>query len=243
MAPKRSRKVVSVKKVIQETVEVAVVENNNKNEINEDDITTSTVHEEQIIKTIAVQDKTLKTTLQQEEEDQNEAQTQKKNEQEKEAQTQKTSQQDEETQSQKDSQQVEPVPPVKNDDVSKKKAARKKMRKKRTRFDQVQGGTGREEYKRYVFRVLKQVHPGMGISAKAMTVVNNMMSDMFERLADESSKLAAYTSKITLTSREVQAAVRLVLPGDLGRHAVAEGAKAIANYMSSGGGGRESKSK
>ncbi|KAL5582937.1 hypothetical protein UlMin_015379 [Ulmus minor] len=109
---------------------------------------------------------------------------------------------------------------------------------KKTTMKKVERGKkrgGKEEYKRYVFMVLKQVHPGMGISSKAMTVVNNMMNDMFERLVGEAAKLTMYTGKMTLTSREIQSAVRLVLPGELGRHAVAEGAKAVATYMDSSG--------
>lgn len=82
-------------------------------------------------------------------------------------------------------------------------------------------------------KVLKQVHPGMAISAKAMTVVNNMMNDMFERLAEEAARLSAHSGRATMSSREIQGAVRLVLPGDLGKHAIAEGSKAVTNYMSS----------
>lgn len=96
----------------------------------------------------------------------------------------------------------------------------------------MQGRTGRE-YKRYVYGVLKQVHPGMAISSKAMTVINNMMNDMFEGLAEEAARLVAYSGRRTLSSREIQGAVKLVLPGDLGKHAIAEGSKAVTNYMSS----------
>ena len=61
-----------------------------------------------------------------------------------------------------------------------------------------------EGYQRYVYRVLKQVHPEMGISSKCMTVLNNLMNDMFERLAFEASKLKDYTGHMTLSSREIQ---------------------------------------
>lgn len=80
--------------------------------------------------------------------------------------------------------------------------------------------------------MLKQVHQGMRISGQAMAVLNGYMNDMFERLAEEAARLSRYTGKPTLSSREIQGAVRLVLPGELGRHAIAEGAKAISNYMS-----------
>ncbi|XP_030958735.1 late histone H2B.L4-like [Quercus lobata] len=89
-----------------------------------------------------------------------------------------------------------------------------------------------EGYKRYVLMVLKQVHPGMGISSKAMTIFDNLMNDMFERLASEAAKLSKYTGRITLSSREIQGAVRLVLPGELGKHANSEGTKAVTTYIS-----------
>ncbi|KAK1383084.1 Histone domain-containing protein [Heracleum sosnowskyi] len=102
---------------------------------------------------------------------------------------------------------------------------KKRKRKRRNSSGHVEG------YKRYVYKVLKQVHPAMGISSKAMTIVNNLMTDMFERLADEAARLASYTKRMTLSSREIQGAVKLVLPGELGKHAVAEGAKAVTNYL------------
>ena len=46
-------------------------------------------------------------------------------------------------------------------------------------------GDGEGGYKIYVYRVMKQVHPEMGISGKAMTMLNNFISDIFERLVKE----------------------------------------------------------
>lgn len=36
----------------------------------------------------------------------------------------------------------------------------------------------------------------------------------------------------TLTSREIQTAVRLMLPGELAKHAMSEGTKAVAKFTS-----------
>uniref|UniRef100_A0A6N2LQ51 Core Histone H2A/H2B/H3 domain-containing protein n=1 Tax=Salix viminalis TaxID=40686 RepID=A0A6N2LQ51_SALVM len=69
-----------------------------------------------------------------------------------------------------------------------------------------------ETYKIYIFKVLKQVHPDIGISSKAMGIMNSFINDIFEKLAQESSRLARYNKKPTITSREIQTAVRLVLP-------------------------------
>ncbi|XP_044983754.1 histone H2B.4-like [Hordeum vulgare subsp. vulgare] len=87
-------------------------------------------------------------------------------------------------------------------------------------------------YKAYVYRVLKQVHPDLGASGKTMQALDMMMADMFERLATEASRLAQYAGRATLTSRDVQNAVRLVLPGELAKHAISEGTKAVTMYMS-----------
>lgn len=87
-----------------------------------------------------------------------------------------------------------------------------------------------ETYKIYIFKVLKQVHPDIGISSKAMGIMNSFINDIFEKLAQESSRLARYNKKPTITSREIQTAVRLVLPGELAKHAVSEGTKAVTKF-------------
>ncbi|KAK9064054.1 hypothetical protein SSX86_017926 [Deinandra increscens subsp. villosa] len=89
-----------------------------------------------------------------------------------------------------------------------------------------------ETYKIYIFKVLKQVHPDIGISSKAMGIMNSFINDIFEKLAQEGSRLARYNKKNTISSREIQTAVRLVLPGELAKHAVSEGTKAVTKFTS-----------
>jgi histone H2B len=91
----------------------------------------------------------------------------------------------------------------------------------------------RESYAIYIYKVLKQVHPDTGISSKAMSIMNSFVNDIFERIAAEASRLAHYNRRSTITSREVQTAVRLLLPGELAKHAVSEGTKAVTKYTSS----------
>ncbi|VAI41933.1 unnamed protein product [Triticum turgidum subsp. durum] len=79
----------------------------------------------------------------------------------------------------------------------------------------------------------KKVHPDIGISSKAMSIMNSFINDIFEKLAGESAKLARYNKKPTITSREIQTSVRLVLPGELAKHAVSEGTKAVTKFTSS----------
>ena len=67
----------------------------------------------------------------------------------------------------------------------------------------------------------------------SVTILNSFISDIFDRLATEAGKLARYTKKSTLSSREIQTAVRLIPPGELAKHAVSEGTKAVTKYTSS----------
>ena len=93
--------------------------------------------------------------------------------------------------------------------------------------------TRKETYSTYIYKVLKQVHPDTGISNKAMSIMNSFVNDIFERIASEASKLATYNKRSTISSREIQTSVRLILPGELAKHAVSEGTKAVTKYQSS----------
>eukprot|EP00968_Pinguiococcus_pyrenoidosus_P014636 scaffold1330_cov240-Pinguiococcus_pyrenoidosus.AAC.4 len=100
------------------------------------------------------------------------------------------------------------------------KKAGKSSRKKRV-----------ETYSSYIYKVLKQVHPDTGISKRGMSIMNSFINDIFERIATEAGKLARFNKKATLSSREIQTAVRLMLPGELAKHAVSEGTKAVTKYV------------
>ncbi len=91
---------------------------------------------------------------------------------------------------------------------------------------------GRESYNIYIYRVLKQVHPDTGVSKRAMSILNSFVGDTFHRIAAEAGKLCGYNKKKTMSAREIQTAVRLVLPGELAKHAVSEGTKAVTKYQS-----------
>ncbi|EIN08493.1 histone-fold-containing protein [Punctularia strigosozonata HHB-11173 SS5] len=90
----------------------------------------------------------------------------------------------------------------------------------------------KETYSSYIYKVLKQVHPDTGISNKAMAILNSFVNDIFERIATEASKLAAYSKKSTISSREIQTSVRLILPGELAKHAISEGTKSVTKFSS-----------
>ncbi|XP_013109000.2 histone H2B-like [Stomoxys calcitrans] len=68
----------------------------------------------------------------------------------------------------------------------------------------------KESYAVYIYKVLKQVHTDTGIPSKAMNIMNSFVNDIFDRIA--ASRLAHCNKRCTITSREIQSAVRLLLP-------------------------------
>ncbi len=107
-----------------------------------------------------------------------------------------------------------------------KKQATKGVEKKHRRRSR------HETFSVYIYKVLKQVHNDTGISKKSMAIMNSFINDIFERIALEASKLVRYNKKHTLSAREVQSAVKLLLPGELAKHAIIEGAKAVNKFAS-----------
>ena len=65
---------------------------------------------------------------------------------------------------------------------------------------------GVESWKTYIFRVLKQVHPETRISQKGMSIINNFVTDTFEKVALEASKLCRIHKRGTISSRDIQSA-------------------------------------
>jgi len=87
--------------------------------------------------------------------------------------------------------------------------------------------TRHESFSIYIYKVLKQIHSDTGISKKSMQIMNSFINDAFDKIAMEASKLVRINKRHTLSAREVQSAVKLLLPGELAKHAIVEGCKAL----------------
>ncbi|XP_043937955.1 histone H2B type 1-J-like [Protopterus annectens] len=113
-----------------------------------------------------------------------------------------------------------------------KKGSKKVMKKPAKKDGKKHRRSRKESYSIYVYKVLKQVHPDTGISSKAMNIMNTFVNDIFERIAGEASHLAHYNKRSIISLWEIQTAVRLLLPGELAKHAVSDGTKAVTKYTS-----------
>ena len=92
-----------------------------------------------------------------------------------------------------------------------------------------------ESFNIYIYKVLKEMtssKDAKGINKKAMNIMNSMVFDIFDRMNEQAVQLIRYTGKRTMTSKEMETAVRLLFPSDLAHHAVQEGKKAVEKFNS-----------
>jgi len=85
-------------------------------------------------------------------------------------------------------------------------------------------------FRPYIFNVLRQVHPDTGISTRAMNNMNSFVNDMLQQLAKEASLACDMIGKSTMTTRELQTAARILLPGEIRKHAISEAVKAVTKF-------------
>lgn len=60
--------------------------------------------------------------------------------------------------------------------------------------------------------------------------MNTLMNDTFNSLATEAANLVRAGGGKTMSARSVSSAVNLLLPGELAKHAVSEGTKAVTKF-------------
>lgn len=102
--------------------------------------------------------------------------------------------------------------------------ARTKKKRRRKNYSALNG---------YIYKVLKQVHPEMGISRKGMLTMEGLVADVQDRVYGQLNELHAHGRSKTTTAWDVQSAVRLVFPGELCKHAISEMAKATTKFYAS----------
>ena len=91
----------------------------------------------------------------------------------------------------------------------------------------------RQTYSSYIFKVLKRVHPEVGMNKKSMSIMNGFVNDIFDRICDEAGSLADGRKSKTLSAREIEFAVQLLFSKEIAEHSVSEGRKAVTQSNSS----------
>lgn len=104
----------------------------------------------------------------------------------------------------------------------------KKMKMPRIALLKKKNKKKKMSYSEYIYKVLKKVHPDISVSSNSIKVVNSLINGVFEEIANQSSLMAKQNGRETITVREIQTAVELILPGELAKRAVSEGNKAVS---------------
>lgn len=88
---------------------------------------------------------------------------------------------------------------------------------------------------RYVYKVLQQVRHECGMTEKGMQVMCDFVGGVRGRILVKANELATQCERKTLKEQDIRAATILVLPGQLGTHAVKEGEWACKKYRNNEG--------
>jgi histone H2B len=95
----------------------------------------------------------------------------------------------------------------------------------------IRGSYGRYHYKLFKSVAnLTQPKEKFGISKAGMAILDSFFYDLVHRYSMVISELIVKTKKASVTEREVQTATRLLLTGELQKHAVSEGQKASQKF-------------
>ncbi len=97
------------------------------------------------------------------------------------------------------------------------------------------------QFSNYIYKVHKKVVRGtknddLGLSKKAMVIMNDFVNDTFNRIMREAAALVEKNNQKTLDYWDIHIATKLVLRGgnmDLTRYATTFGTKAVKRYLDS----------
>lgn len=84
----------------------------------------------------------------------------------------------------------------------------------------------------YIYRITKMVHPGTGLSGESIAELNNINKYLITKIMNTVNNFLKGKNKKTLDNRDVQASVSLVFPGELSKHAISDGLKAVTKFNS-----------
>lgn len=107
--------------------------------------------------------------------------------------------------------------------TTKKASPAKSGQKKKVKVDN-------SNFQRYIYKVLKAVHPDLGISGGAGQVANDMVNFLIDKISEHAHIIKG--KKVTLDAKTLNSAYRSALPGELAKHAVSEATKAATKYGS-----------
>lgn len=95
----------------------------------------------------------------------------------------------------------------------------------------------------YIRKILLQVEPESGISGASKKQLNDFIIEFAKQFASAAFDLMANRHSRTVTARDIQTTVRILLKGSLAKHAITEGTKAVTKFVSFDEGQQKKKKK
>lgn len=89
-------------------------------------------------------------------------------------------------------------------------------------------------FKLYIKRVLREVHPQLDISTTALNVMNDMVTDVMERFFAEAHTIILKERRSTVNATVMAFATRLLLSDGLKKYAHAKAIKSLTSYDTAG---------
>ena len=89
-----------------------------------------------------------------------------------------------------------------------------------------------ESYNVPLRKILKEIHPDIGMTGKAMDIMDSIVNCIFEQLANEASRMAKCMKQKTINRQHIEGSVRVLFPDGLAKRAIEEGTLAVTSYCS-----------
>lgn len=118
---------------------------------------------------------------------------------------------------------------------SKKKESSESVKKEstsRTKKISTSALNRRKNFESYIHKVLKQVHPSVGLTKDAKAEINNLCNIFIENIIFGANILLQKSHNITMTPKEIHSSIRMRFPKGLKKQSVEAGTKAVNKYSS-----------
>ena len=86
------------------------------------------------------------------------------------------------------------------------------------------------EFGLYIYTILRQIDSDISIKRGVVIAINDILKHLLSKILAEAQRLTKYNGKHTMTSREINAAVNLILSEQLAEHAAKSGIIASKKY-------------
>lgn len=86
-------------------------------------------------------------------------------------------------------------------------------------------------FSKYILAVQKYTHPSLTISRKTVSIINNFLGDVLDRMTEDAKRLSQTRGSRSLAETDMRTATRLLLGNGMARDGQAMAARCVADYQ------------